>query len=60
VLAPDPAVVLPIADGTGAASTLLPPTTLARGRALIEDSAAARATVAAMLSAMPGPDIGQP
>lgn len=60
LLQTDPVVVLPPpADGIAAA--ILPqPTTLARGRALIEDSAAARATVAAMLEAMPGPEIGQP
>jgi hypothetical protein len=57
---PDAAVVLPTPEGAAAVPNLPPPTTLARGRALIEDSASARATVAAMLKAMPGPDNSQP
>ncbi len=69
-----PAVTLPVdpAAGIGAATGLplpvpsasppvtLPATPLARGRALIEDSAAARAAVSAMLETMPGPEVANP
>jgi hypothetical protein len=57
---PEPLVTIPTAEGTLAPPIVEPPTTLARGRALIEDSVAARAAVQAMLDAMPGPEAAQP
>lgn len=59
-LQPAPAGALPPPEGTVPPPTVEPLSPLARSRALIEDSAAARATVAAMLAAMSGPDVGQP
>jgi hypothetical protein len=48
--------------GTGGDTVLLPlrPAPLARGRALIEESAAARAAVLSMLEAVPAPDPSRP
>lgn len=56
----DPDATIPGPDVGPAPPTVEPPTTLARGRALIEDSAATRAAVEAMLGALPLPDAVQP
>lgn len=50
----------PVADAPAASLPSVSPTSLAQGRSLVEDSAAARAAVAAMLAAMPMPDAPQP
>jgi len=62
---PDAVLVGPVQTGPVGEAPAIPPlalgpTTLAQGRSLVEDSAAARAAVAAMLAAMPMPDAPQP
>jgi hypothetical protein len=57
---PGPGLVDQVLPGLPLPPVVAPPTTLARGRALIEDSAGARAAVEAMLEAMPAPEIAQP
>jgi hypothetical protein len=53
-------LVLPTGGDDGAVTLPLQPAPLARGRALVEDSAAARAALLAMLAAVPAPDAIQP
>jgi hypothetical protein len=57
---PEAVPVLPGEDGLPVPPAVGPAPTLARGRALIADSAEARAAVAAMLEAMPGPETTLP